>query len=169
LLRQKSKGVMILIVCHTGEMKGNQMKPIGAVGSMILRKGEVFITLEIVNPNEEDEKMRRVKVRPRPGRGRSFKSTEIMSYDKMVYLAGYGIPQHYRDHANPATEKAEEPVPNTPTPVPVMPSPREEPKEDDPFVTATKILVQNGWAPYKDEDEEDEALFQQFLKDAEQQ
>lgn len=169
LLRQKSKGVMILIVCHTGEMKGNQMKPIGAVGSMILRKGEVFITLEIVNPKEEDEKMRRVKIRPKHGRGRSFKSTEVMSYEKMLYLAGYGIPQHYRDHAHPATKETEDTVPNTPAPVPVMPSPREEPKEDDPFVSATKLLAQNGWVPYKDEDEEDEALFQQFLKDVEQQ
>lgn len=168
LLKQKSKGVMIMIVCHTGEMKANQGKAIGSVGSMIMRKAEVFIALEIVNPKETDEKLRRVKVFPKHGRGRSFHPVEIMSYDKMAYLAGYGIPQHYRDHAHPAPETAEEPVQNTPTPVPVMPSPREEPKEDDPFVTATKILVQNGWAPYKDEDEEDEALFQQFLKDAEQ-
>ena len=94
-----------------------------------MRKAEVFIALEIVNPKETDEKLRRVKVFPKHGRGRSFHPVEIMSYDKMAYLAGYGIPQHYRDHAHPAPETAEEPVQNTPTPVPVMPSPREEPKK----------------------------------------
>lgn len=158
LLKLKSLGPMIMMVCHTGETKSlkDQLKPVGAIGSMIVRKAEVMIILEIMNPKEEDEKMRRVKIRPRPGRGRAFKSVEVMSYQKMVYLAGHQIPEHYQKYDGKPAPK--------PAPVQVEQTPNVSQQID------LAAMRRYGWqieGKSMSEEEEDEQLFNQFLNESE--
>lgn len=91
-------GIFVLCVIHTGEAKTGEPKPIGHLGSTIMRKADFILTCSIENPEEDDMRYIRVGVTHTISRGERIRSFTIQSYQKMPYLFGAGVPKHYMDH-----------------------------------------------------------------------
>ena len=98
LMALSDMGIFILCVIHTGEAKTGDPKPIGHLGSTIMRKADFILTCTLENPEEDDMRYTRVAVSHTISRGERIKSFIIQSYHKMPYLFGAGVPVHYMDH-----------------------------------------------------------------------
>lgn len=159
-LHLKSRGILVVIVAHTGQVGTSRFKPIGVVGSMIERKAEAIILAVVQNPEEEDSRERRVIVKPHVGRGRGFLSFEIMSYEKMAYLAGHNVPEHYYTFCPARTESPAAPSDNTPQQIPPILT-REEPTDEQMQLgEAINLLQSRDWLL---EIEKDDKLFDDWL------
>jgi len=98
LMTLSDMGIMVLTVIHTGEGKDNQSKPLGHLGSTVMRKADFILNCSIENKEESEDnvKLRRIRVRQTISRGESIKSFSAMSYQKMLYITGKDVPDHYR-------------------------------------------------------------------------
>lgn len=98
LVRMKSYGVIILGVIHLSETKPH--KPLGHLGSYLMRKAEVLFEVTVENPLEEDFTLRRIKVRHRLARNEVARSFTLMSYGKMVYSPDRRLPEHFKKYSD---------------------------------------------------------------------